>query len=60
VFFVRSGPTRADATARGRLHVVRVDGGRPGPVADDLGRTGNYYGRYGWAEQTDLFLPRVR
>jgi hypothetical protein len=60
VFFVRSGTTRPDATARGSLYVVRLQGQRPERVADDLGRTRNYYGRYGWADQTDLFLPRVR
>jgi hypothetical protein len=56
LFFVRTGPTTRDAIARGLLYVVRRDGRLAGPLAD-LGTTGNYYGRYGWAEQTDLFLP---
>jgi hypothetical protein len=59
ILFVRSGPTRRDATAPGSLYLVRFDG-RPARRIAELGTTGNYYGRYGWAEQTDLFVPRVR
>lgn len=59
ILFVRSGPTRGDTTARGSLYLVRLEG-RPAVRIADLGATGNYYGRYGWFEQTDLFLPRVR
>jgi hypothetical protein len=58
LFFVRSGPTRDDATAAGRLYVVRLAGGPPEPVAD-LGTTVNYYGRDGWASQIHL-LPTAR
>jgi dipeptidyl aminopeptidase/acylaminoacyl peptidase len=58
VFFVRSGPTTREAIARGRLYVVRTSGQAADPLSD-LGVTGNYYGRYGWAEQTDLFVPRA-
>jgi dipeptidyl aminopeptidase/acylaminoacyl peptidase len=57
VLFVRSGPTTLQAAARGSLFVVRLDGGLAGPIVE-LGTTGNYYGRYGWAEQTDLFVRR--
>ena len=58
LFFVRSGPTTRDAVARGLLYLVGLDGRVSGPLAD-LGRTSNYYGRYGWAEQTDLLLSRT-
>jgi hypothetical protein len=57
VLFVRSGPTTLQAAARGSLYVVRLDRVLGGPLVD-LGMTGNYYGRYGWAEQTDLYILR--
>jgi dipeptidyl aminopeptidase/acylaminoacyl peptidase len=57
VLFVRSGPTAGNATARGFLYVVRPGAAPLGPIVD-LGRTGNYYGQYGWAGQTDWFEPR--
>ena len=53
LLFVRSGPTRDDALARGLLYLVRLDGRLAGPLVD-LGATGNYYGYYGWHDQTDL------
>jgi hypothetical protein len=59
ILFVRSGPTRGDLTARGALWVVGTDG-RPATRILDLGVTGNYYGRYGWAEQTDLSVSQRR
>ena len=59
ILFVRSGPTSRDAVARGSLYLVRLDGTLAGPLVD-LGPTGNYYGRYGWAEQTDLVVGRAR
>ena len=58
IFFVRSGPTTRDATAGGLLYVVTLDGRLAGPLVR-LGTTGNSYGRYGWAEQTDLYVPRA-
>jgi dipeptidyl aminopeptidase/acylaminoacyl peptidase len=57
LFFVRSGPTTLQAAAPGSLFVVRLDGRLAGPIVE-LGTTRNYYGRYGWAEQTDLFIRR--
>lgn len=58
IFFVRSGPTDRNATvARGLVYVVRWSGKLEGPLTD-LGPSGNYYGRYGWAEQTDLVVGR--
>jgi hypothetical protein len=48
VLWVRSGPTRPDASAPGALFAGRAGG----PLAQ-LGRTGNYYGTYGWSLQLD-------
>ncbi|MGH7897790.1 MAG: hypothetical protein ACREQQ_07550, partial [Candidatus Binatia bacterium] len=48
-FLRSSGPT--ELAARGQLFLWR-DGRVEGPLAD-LGTTDNYYGRYGWADQTD-------
>ena len=59
ILFVRSGPTNRNAVSRGSLYLVRLDGTLAGPLVD-LGRTGNYYGHYGWGEQTDLFVPPSR
>jgi dipeptidyl aminopeptidase/acylaminoacyl peptidase len=56
LLFFRTGPTKSDTSARGFLYVVGLDGRAAGPLAD-LGPTGNYYGHYGWAQQTDLFVP---
>jgi hypothetical protein len=53
IIFVRTGPTAANVTAAGKLFVVRLDGSVAGPIAN-LGRTGNYYGHYGWAERFDV------
>jgi WD40 repeat protein len=53
VLFVRSGPTRDDATALGSLYVTPAGGGKAiGPFAR-LGPTGNYYGHYGWSDLLD-------
>jgi hypothetical protein len=41
----------------GRLYLVRLNGSLVGPITD-LGTTGNYYGHYGWADQTDWYQPR--
>jgi hypothetical protein len=57
VLFVRSGPTRDDASALGSLFVTPAGGGKAiGPFAR-LGPTGNYYGHYGWRDLLDWF-PR--
>jgi hypothetical protein len=53
VLFVRSGPTRDDATALGSIYLTPAGGGKAiGPFAR-LGRTGNYYGHYGWPDLLD-------
>jgi hypothetical protein len=53
VLFVRSGPTRGNATAVGSIYLVPSRGGSAiGPFAR-LGPTGNYYGHYDWADVLD-------
>lgn len=55
VLFVRSGPTRDDATALGSIYLTPAGGGKAiGPFAP-LGPTGNYYGHYGWPDLLDWF-----
>jgi hypothetical protein len=55
VLFVRSGPTRDDASAFGSIYVTPAGGGKAiGPFAR-LGPTGNYYGHYGWPDLFDWF-----
>jgi hypothetical protein len=58
LLFVRSGPTRPNATASGALYLRRLTGGLVGPIAQ-LGSTSNYYGHYGWGTQTDLAFRRT-
>jgi dipeptidyl aminopeptidase/acylaminoacyl peptidase len=53
IVFVRSGPTRGDATAAGSIYVVASAGGPAvGPFAR-VGPTGNYYGHYAWSDVLD-------
>ena len=58
ILFVRSGPTKEDASTAGRLYLVAASGDElVGPVIRLAG--GNYYGHYSWAEETDWYRPRV-
>lgn len=57
ILFVRTGPTTRAGVAPGLLYLIRLDGRLAGPLAV-LGTTGNYYGRYGWSEQTDIAVSR--
>jgi hypothetical protein len=59
VLFVRSGPTTPNASASGRLYLVRRSGRLVGPIAR-LGPVANYYGHYGWPDTTDWYQPPVR
>jgi WD40 repeat protein len=59
LLFVRSGFTNRNANSTGSLHAVRLDGTVVGPIVR-LGQTGNYYGHYGWAEQTDWYTNESR
>jgi hypothetical protein len=55
LLFLRSGPTRGDATALGSIYLVPSAGGRAiGPFAS-IGPAVNYYGRYGWADVLDWY-----
>jgi dipeptidyl aminopeptidase/acylaminoacyl peptidase len=56
LLFVRSGPTNANANARGALFTLRIGAAPVGPIAD-LGTSGNYYGHYAWADQLDWYRP---
>jgi hypothetical protein len=47
LFFVRSGPTHADATAEGRLYALDVASRRLRPL-ERLKPVGNTYGHYAW------------
>jgi Tol biopolymer transport system component len=60
VLYVRSGPTRSNAEASGRLYLAPT-GGRGtvhpiGPLAQ-VSPAPNYYGTYGWSNLVDWYQP---
>jgi hypothetical protein len=57
LLFVRSGPTRGDATTAGTLSLVAADGSKTFASLGRL-RGQNFYGHYSWARQTDWYRPR--
>jgi Tol biopolymer transport system component len=59
LLFVRSGPTRPDAVASGRLYLARIGPGNGqatvfGPIAG-LDPADNYYGHYNWPYQLSWY-----